>query len=58
MIAIDSIKQQALDANPRAIQQINFNGNLDRAAGTFHSLRSKINHFRVFTRNCKSIVNV
>ena len=37
MIAIDSIKQQALDANPRAIQQINFNGNLDRAAGTFHS---------------------
>ena len=29
MIAIDLDKQQALDANPKAIQQINFNGNLD-----------------------------
>ena len=31
MIAIDLGKQQALDADPRAIQQINFTGNLDRA---------------------------
>ena len=30
MIAIDSIKQQALHANPKAIQQINFTANLDR----------------------------
>ena len=30
MIAIDSSKQQALDADPRAIQQINFTANLDR----------------------------
>ena len=30
MIAIDLIKQQALDANPKAIQQINFTGNLNR----------------------------
>ena len=28
--AIDLSKQQALDADPRAIQQINFTGNLDR----------------------------
>ena len=28
MIAIDLSKQQALDANPKAIQQINFIGNL------------------------------
>ena len=28
MIAIDLIKQQALDTNPKAIQQINFTGNL------------------------------
>ena len=34
MIAIDLIKQQALDADPRAIQQINFTGNLDRAGNT------------------------
>ena len=30
MIAIDLSKQQALDADPRAIQQINFTENLDR----------------------------
>ena len=31
MIAVDLSKQQALDAHPRAIQQINFTANLDRA---------------------------
>ena len=30
MIAIDLNKQQVLDADPRAIQQINFMANLDR----------------------------
>ena len=30
MIAIDLSKQQGLDADPRAIQQINFTANLDR----------------------------
>ena len=34
MIAIDLTKQQALDADPRAIQQINFTANLDRAGNT------------------------
>ena len=34
MIALDLSKQQALDADPRAIQQINFTGNLDRAGNT------------------------
>ena len=33
MIAIDLSIQQALDADPKAIQQINFAGNLDRPAG-------------------------
>ena len=37
MIAIDLSKQQALDADPKAIQQINFIANLDRAGNTrFH----------------------
>ena len=31
MISVDLSKQQALDADPRANQQINFTGNLDRA---------------------------
>ena len=29
MIAIDLNKQQALDADPKSIQQINFTGNVD-----------------------------
>ena len=34
MIAVDLSQQQALDADPRAIQQINFTANLDRAGNT------------------------
>ena len=34
MIAVDLSKQQSLDADPRAIQQINFTANLDRAGKT------------------------
>ena len=33
-IAIDLSKQQALDADPKAIQQINFTVNFDRAGNT------------------------
>ena len=34
MIAIDLSKQQALDTDPRTIQQINFTENLDGAGNT------------------------
>ena len=34
MIAVDLSEQQALDADPRAIKQINFTANLDRAGNT------------------------
>ena len=34
MIAVDLTKQQALDFDPKAIQQINFTANLNRAANT------------------------
>ena len=34
MIAIDLIKQQAFDADPKAIQQTNFTENLDQAGNT------------------------
>ena len=34
IIAVDLSKQQTLDADPRAIQQINFTANLDRAGNT------------------------
>ena len=35
MIAIDLSKQQALDADPKAIQQINFTGNLEQQTKIF-----------------------
>ena len=34
MIAVDLRKQQALDSDPKAIQQINFTANLGRAGNT------------------------
>ena len=34
MIAMDLSKQQARDADPKAIQQINFTANLDRTKNT------------------------
>ena len=34
MIAVDLSRQQVLDADPRAIQQINFTVNLHRAGNT------------------------
>ena len=34
MIVVDLSKQQALDADPRIIEQINFTANLDRAGNT------------------------
>ena len=34
MIATDLRKQQALDADPKPIQQINFTGSIDRSGNT------------------------
>ena len=34
MVVIDLSKQQALDADPRAIHQINFTGDLEREGNT------------------------
>ena len=34
MIAVDLSRQQALDPDPKKIQQIKFNANLDRAGDT------------------------
>ena len=61
MIAIEWIKQEALDGYPKALQQINFTGNLDQAEeanNVFHYWRSKRNHFIFFSKNCEGIVNV
>ena len=61
MIAIDLSKQQALDAGRKAVQKINFTGNLDQAGrnnNVFHYWRSKRNHSRFFARNCESIIKL
>ena len=59
MIAIDLSKQQKLDADPRAIQQINFNANLDRAQNkTFFIIEEGTRDNFLFTKNRKCFVNV
>ena len=50
MIALDISKQQVLDADPRAIQEINFTANLDRADNTriFSFLKKQKKLFWIF----------
>ena len=50
MIAIDLNKQQALDADPKRIQQINFTGNLDPAENT--------TMFFIFEEEKETILNI
>ena len=60
MIVTDLRKQQAVDADPRAIQQINFTANLDRDDGAtifFIIEQAKRNCFWIFTGICKSFAN-
>ena len=64
-MAIDLIKQQALDADPKAIQQITSAGILDQGEEVNYNTimffiieEGKKNHFRFFTRNCENIVDV
>ena len=59
MIAVDLSKQQALNADPEAIQQIDFRTKVNRAENTriYHSWRSKRNYLRRFTKNRKNFVN-
>ena len=59
MFAIDLSKQQTLDADLRAIQQINFTENLDKAGNAtmfFIIEGAKKTCFGLFRRSCKSIV--
>ena len=60
MIAIDLSKQQALDADLRAIQQINFTGNLGRNGNTtmfFITEEAKETVLEFLKRKRKSFVN-
>ena len=64
-MTIDLSKQQALDADPKAIQQITFTGILDQGEEVNYNTimffiieERKKSHFRFFTRNCENIVDV
>ena len=46
MIALDLRNQQALDANPKLIQQINFTGNLARDPSRFFKRNRPIGFFK------------
>ena len=49
MIAVGSSKEQALDADPKAIKQINFTANLDRAGNTrFYFILEEVKLFLNF----------
>ena len=50
MIAIDLSKQQALDANPKVIQQITFTGNLNQEAKIFSIIGELKEYFFDFSQ--------
>ena len=58
MIAVYLSKQKVLDFDTKAIQQINFTGNLDRAGNTrvYFILEEAKETLRLFTGNSKSII--
>ena len=56
-IAINLSQQQAFDADPKGIEQINFAGNLNQQATMFFILEETRKYFRFFTRNSESIKN-
>ena len=62
IITVDLNKQQILGANPKANQQINFTAILDRgdedAYTRIYFIFEEARETRLFTRNCKSIVNM
>ena len=48
MIAIDISKQQAPDADPKGIQQINFTGSLEQQATCFSLLNKQKKTIQIF----------
>ena len=55
MIAIDLSKQQSFDADTKAIQQINFTANLDRARNTKIFFLKKKNQVTLNQRNLRPL---
>ena len=54
MIAVNLSKQQALDADPKTTQQVNFTANLDRAGNTrFYFILEEAKFFEFSQRTVK-----
>ena len=61
LIALDLIKKQALDADPKAMQQIKVTGTTRKSRKNnivFYSWRNKRNDFGFFASYCESIVSL
>ena len=56
MTAIDLSKQEALNADLKAIQQINFTGKIENQSTIFFIIEEDKKSLRFFTMNCKSIL--
>ena len=56
-IAINLSQQQAVDVDPKGIEQISFAGNLNQQVAMFFILEKTRKCFRFFTRNSESIKN-
>ena len=58
LITIDLSKQQALDADPKPIQQVNFTGNLQRVGNTqmLFIIEETKKRFRLFRKDHECIV--
>ena len=56
MIAIDLSKQQAVDADPKAMQQINFTGNLEQQATMFFIIEEAKETVLDFSRGTLKVI--
>ena len=57
MIAIDLSKKQALDADPQAVQEINFTGNLEEKEQCFSFLKKRKEQFWIFHKKLQKYSN-
>ena len=55
MIAIDLSEQQGLEVEPKAVQQINFTGNLERQATTFFITKEALK-FKLGIKNGTEVI--
>ena len=58
MITLDLSKQQVLNGDPQAIQQINFTGNLDQEATMFFIIKEATETKLIVNLFCFNIISI